>query len=356
MNKGLPLADLNHVVGSLDAGLWDQLRGNRVFLTGGTGFFGKWLLESFHHANRELKLSAQVHVLTRDPARFLEGHAAVATWSDVVFYRGDVRDFPFPDGQFSHVIHAATEASAKLNAEDPIGMIDVITQGTRRVLEFARLAGARKFLLTSSGAVYGHQPFEMTHVPENYAGAPDLTDPRWAYGEGKRLAELFCAIYHRKYGLETKVARCFGFVGPHLPLDVHFAIGNFIRDALAGGPIKIGGDGTPYRSFLYAADLTLWLWKILFAGIPGRPYAVGSEDSYTIEETARAVARTFTPETRIEIAQQPKAGVRAERYVPQSSLTQKELSLPTPVPLAEALRRTVDWHQTQTDSRAENSK
>jgi dTDP-glucose 4,6-dehydratase len=251
-----------------------------------------------------------------------------------------VRDFDFPPGRFSHIIHAATESTSGLNERDPLLMLDSIVGGTRRTLDFAVASGARKFLLTSSGAVYGKQPPELTHVPESYAGAPDPLDPHSAYGEGKRVAELLCSIYCQRHGLETKIARCFAFVGPHLPLDVHFAIGNFIRDQLAGGPIRVNGDGTPFRSYLYAADLAIWLWTILVKGEPCRAYNVGSERHLTIAQLGASVASALGGDRGLQIGTRPVPGLRTKRYVPATHRVRGELGLREYIALDEAIRRT----------------
>ncbi len=325
-------------------GLWEELRGRRIFITGGTGFFGCWLLESFIRANDELGLKAEAVVLTRDPEAFMRKAPRLARHPVIVCHKGDVRNFQFPEGPFGYVIHAATEASEKLNTEHPLLMFDTIVEGTRRVLDFTVRSGAEKFLLTSSGAVYGRQPSEVTHLTEEYSGGPDCLDSRSAYGEGKRVAEMLCCLYSKQHGLDAKIARCFAFVGPHLPLDAHFAVGNFIGDALRGGPIVVQGDGTPYRSYLYAADLAVWLWTLLFRAPSCRPYNVGSGDGRTIAEIARSVAEQAGGlPVQIQGAAQP--GRPPARYVPDVSRAERELGLRARVDLNESIRRTLAYHR-----------
>jgi len=333
--------DLDHVLAHT-RGLWEELRGQRIFIMGGTGFFGCWLLESFARANERLELKASATVLTRNPKLFAARMPHLAGRSDLSFLAGDVRDFSFPASQFAFVIHAGTASSAPV---EPREMFETIVDGTRRVLEFAATHGTRKLLFVSSGAVYGRQPSGLSHVPEDYAGAPDPLDPASAYGEGKRAAEYFCSMHAGDQGLETKIARCFAFVGPHLPLDAHFAIGNFIRDGLRGGPIRVRGDGTPYRSYLYAADLAVWLWTILFRGKSCHPYNVGSEDALSIGQLAATVAAAFQPAPGVVIEKEPAPGVAAPRYIPGTKRAQAELGLQTRIKLREAIERTVFWHE-----------
>ncbi len=335
-------ADLDHVLEHTRE-LWEELRSGRIFITGGTGFFGCWLLESFAWANDRLGLNASAHILTRNFDAFKKKAPHLAAHPSILFHSGDICSFDFPPGSFSHIIHAATESSARLSAQSPLNLFDSIVSGTRHTLDFARECGAGKFLLTSSGAVYGRQPSGMTHIPEEYLGAPDSTLPSSAYGEGKRAAEILCALYSKRYGFETKIARCFAFVGPYLPLDAHFAIGNFIRDGLNGGPIVVLGDGTPRRSYLYASDLAIWLWTILFKGVSCRPYNVGSDESLSIEEMAHRVADQFSTKIEIEIHGKPSNTVEVIRYVPDASRSKNELGLSLLVPLPLAIGKTIQF-------------
>ena len=344
-----PLAtDLDHIL-DRTRDLWDDLHGEQLFITGGTGFFGCWLLESFLWINERLKLNASVTVLTRRPDTFIAKAPHLARADKVTLIQGDTRDFTFPTGAFSHIIHAATETSAKLNTKYPLLMLDTIVKGTRRVLDFSQTCGANRFLLTSSGAVYGKQPSNLSHIPEDYPGAPDPLNTKSAYGESKRFAEHLCAIYGASRSsyqkLDIKIARCFAFVGPYLPLDAHFAIGNFIRDGLNGGPIIIQGNGTPHRSYLYAADLAIWLWTILFNGQHIRPYNVGSDKSLSIAETAQIVAERFPEKIAIDIHGTPNLQKTVERYVPNIDRAKNELGLVVHMSIETSVLQTIHFER-----------
>lgn len=343
-NSTNPLAeDLDHILAHT-RDLWEEIRGRRLFITGGTGFFGRWLLESFAWANAALDLDASAVVLTRDSASFKKKAPGLASNPAIRFHTGDIVNYNFPEGEFSHIIHAAaTSAVATFNNEDPLVKFENVVGGTRHTLDFAVRCGARRFLLTSSGAVYGKQPPGLSHVPEDYCGAPDPVRPDAAWGEAKRAAELLCALYSNKHGLETKIARCFSFVGPFLQLDIHYAIGNFIRDAFNGGHIRVKGDGTPHRSYLYAADLAVWLWTVLFRGESCRAYNVGSEEDVTIEELAGLVAQSFGKRAEVTIAGSPVPGSPPDRYVPATDRARTELGLGQYVGLREALGRTIEF-------------
>src|SRR5204863_2103989 len=174
---------------------------------------------------------------------FTKREAELAAVPCFHFVRGDVLALGVPEARYDFVLHAATDASAHLNEHDPLKMFDTIVEGTRRALDFAVACKAERFLFFSSGAVYGAQPWELTHVPETYVGAPDLTTHRSAYGEGKRAAEMLCTIAARQHGLDIVTARIFALLSPLLSLDIHFAACNFIRDAMAGKPIVVEGAG-----------------------------------------------------------------------------------------------------------------
>jgi nucleoside-diphosphate-sugar epimerase len=345
--RALPADDLDHVVRGA-GGIWEELRGRRLFITGATGPFGRWMMESLMAADRRFELGTGIVALSRDPASFLRAHPHLAAWPALTWMVGSVTTLS-PDaakGQgFDHVVHLATEGDLAATEADPVAAAELIAGGTLRALEFASSTGAGRFLFSSSGAVYGPQPVGAEFLFEDDALAPlsgNSTDAHAIGGEAKRQAERHCALFAKREGFCPVIARCFTFAGPGLPLDGKFAFGNFMRDALAGRTIVVTGDGTPVRSYLYMADLAIWLWTLLLRGMPGRTYNVGSEQEISLRDLADLIAKELgTP--GIDIRQQPSPSQPPSRYVPSTARARTELHLRESIGLAEAIRRTKCW-------------
>jgi dTDP-glucose 4,6-dehydratase len=329
------------------------LKGARVLVTGATGFVGSWLVESAAYANREGGLGLRLFALVPPWLDLANAGAHLVGLDGVTFLRGDIRTLErgaleqqdSDAGAFDAVIHAAIAVDATTIATNPMPTLDTAVEGTRRALEVARASGASRFLFLSSGAVYGAAPAHLQRIPETYLGGPDQTDPRAVYAEGKRIGEMMCACAKRAHGLATVMARPFAFVGPHLPIDRHFAIGNFVRDALVGGPVVVQSDGTSVRSYMYAGDMAVWLWALLVRGESGRAYNVGASRDVTIAEVARLVAAAANPTCSVEVRGQPRSGAVADRYLPDVSRARETLGLTETVGLEDAIARTFRWHQ-----------
>lgn len=342
MSAPLPAEDLDHVLAHTRQ-LWLAARGARMFITGGTGFFGTWLLESFARANDSLGLGMCAVVLTRDPAAFAQKAPHLVARGDLAWHQGELRAFAFPTGRFTHLVHAAADTGVWTKNESATGLTESIAAGMKHLLDFTAAAGVRNFLHVSSGAVYGPQPATLTHVPEDHPGQHEPLPAGAAWAEGKRVAEELCLAHSARHGYALKIARCFAFVGPHL--DENYAIGNFINDAVHGRPIQVTGDGTPQRSYLYAADLAIWLWTLLFAGASGRAYNVGSPHGLSIAEVAQAVATAAGSNCPVQIAGKPQPESRLSRYVPATTRAEAELGLRAWVPLDAAIRKTMAWQR-----------
>ncbi|MBV2352095.1 NAD(P)-dependent oxidoreductase [Synechococcus sp. HK05] len=314
-----------------------------ILLTGGTGFFGKalvpWLLSMFSATG------STITILSRNPESFLRRNPQFYKHQSLRIHEGDILhidSLPQSDS-FSHIIHAATDSTFGPSLT-PRERFDQIVIGTRNLLDFSVSNRAQRFLYVSSGAIYGPQPEGLQGFPEDWIGSPVISNPANAYGVGKLAAEHLCHIYRSMYELEVVIARCFAFVGRDLPLDVHFAIGNFIRDALFEKAIRVFGDGSAVRSYLDQDDLAHWLTTILTDGRNGEAYNVGSDEAVSIRELANLVRDLVAPEKPVIIEGDIRLSSTRNRYVPDISKARKELFLNVGVPLSQAILNTAAAH------------
>lgn len=317
-----------------------ELTGKRIFLTGGTGFIGYWLLMTLAQLNTRGECISVV-ALSRNPERFLTHYPEFrrATW--LQFIRGDVRDYPIPEGKFDLFIHGAADTSPDA-AHHARTLFDAIMQGTQHVLDHAVACGTRRVLLISSGAIYGEQSPEVSHISENASHACSSTDPADAYAEGKRAMEMLAVCYGREYGIEPVIARCFAFIGHGLP--PHLAIGQLISNALADDRIVITGDGRTVRSYLYAADLAIWLLALACKGRSGVPYNVGSDEAFRLDELAQLIGNTLSRNNPVTILGRTQS-VRRIRYIPDVSRIRQDIGVEIWTDTKTGIKRMADCMQ-----------
>ena len=213
------------------------------------------------------------------------------------------------------------------------------SRGTDALLGAAlRLPNLHKILHVSSGLVYGSQPAEIPAISEKFVGGLDCAAPSQAYAEGKRAAEALCAAYRTQFRLPIVTVRPFAFLGPYQLLDRPWAANAFIGDALRGGPIRIQGDGQSVRSYMYPADMALWMLTILARGAAGTVYNLGSPQGITLMELAERIVALLPEPVKIVTRMLGLNAPRPTRLVPDISLARETLGLEIATDLDTAVR------------------
>jgi dTDP-glucose 4,6-dehydratase len=322
------------------------LQGEHILITGGTGFIGIWLTELLAFLNDYHHLDVHIILLSSNAESFGARAPHLANRPDVKLIQQDVRRMMDLPNEIGWIIHAAGTPDNRQHASDPLRVMQVIVNGTTSVLEAAtRLPNLKKFLNISSGLVYGPQPWELAGIQEDSFMGLDSRSLNAAYPEAKRFAETLCTVYRSQHRLPIVNTRPFAFVGPYQLLDRPWAVNNFVRDALQGGPIRIQGDGETMRSYLYASDMAWWLLNILVQGIVGLSYNIGSPQGIPLAKLANIVASSFLVRPQVLLGVSSDLHVRRSKFVPDVSLAENTLGLKLTVDLEAAIRRTILWHQ-----------
>ena len=296
----------------------------KIFITGGTGFFGISMLR-FLQENK-LYNNYSLYLLTRNILKFKLRCPKSIDLSNINLIEGNILDTSsFPKNIFNYVIHAATDSTAGLKLNHLDRSVQIVN-GTRNVLEWCKNADVKRFLFISSGGVYGtiNKPvFEYENI------CPLISNIDNTYSVSKIYSEHLCFLYASRYNFSTSVARCFSFVGRDLPKDAHFAIGNFLGDVIKDKSIIINGDGLPIRSFMDQDDLANWLFKILFFGEANEIYNVGSDEEISIKNLAELIKKIFKSNVKIDLKNKTINGQSSKRnyYVPNIDKAKSELNL-----------------------------
>ncbi|WP_183579124.1 NAD-dependent epimerase/dehydratase family protein [Mucilaginibacter sp. X5P1] len=323
------------------------LRDQSILVTGGTGFVGKWIAEAVSLLNHEHGFNIKLYILARNVQEYKEEVPHLAKLSFITLLEQDVRNVSnFPD-DISYVIHAAGSPDNRKHTTNPLKTIDTIYRGTHAVLDAClRLNNLNKVVHISSNSVYGQLAGHPDKIKETQIGALDCNTVNSAYSEGKRLAETVCAIFRNQQKLPIVIVRPFAFIGPYQGLEKPWAINNFIRDGILGGPIRILGNEETVRSYLYGSDMAFWLLKILANSKSGETYNIGGEQPISLKTLASKVTSNFTQKIEILIRYSKQYPSHPSVSVPDIDLIKSELKVKQVFDFDTALKKTIDWYKT----------
>lgn len=325
-------ADLVRVLANVDLG---PLAHRHLFLTGCTGFVGAWLLRALACLNDD-GFGIRATVLTRDAAAFARRHPQLVQNSWMRLLAGNVTHAAFDTGPVDFVVHGAAAVRPEA-LRDAYAVMSDLTRGTQRVLDHAASAGARRVLLLSSGAVYGPLPAVESAYAEHL---PCIVSPADAYACGKVGMEALALAHARSRGLPAVIARMFAFVGPWLP--DHLAVAQILRMVGEEDVVTLSGDGRPVRSFLYGADMAVWLLTLLAHGEDGLICNVGSDEALELGALANMATDLLAPAKPVRTGSVPADAARS-RYVPDIGLARRRFGLEPWTPLPTGLSRHFAW-------------
>ena len=316
---------------------------SNIVITGASGFIGKWLTFSLLYARQKLDGKGKILLNSRNLTGLSKLCKSFEAGREITYLESDIRTIAIPKTfKPDFLVHAATPASAQLNKDDPSEMLSTIIDGQKQVLQQGMKSGVQNILFLSSGAVYGTQPPDMRLIKETYVGGPSLSTVASAYHEGKRVAELLGNISAEHGSLRFTTGRLFAFLAPYLPLNTHFAAGNFMSNALENRNIEINSDGQSVRSYQYGTDLCVFLWALLNRGQSGEAYNVGSDEPILISDLAMQIKEIVNPNIDVSFRKSDVKQI-SSRYVPDISKITQNLKVQNRYGAADAIARTSAW-------------
>lgn len=329
-----------------DAAAWSinmllPLKNQKLLITGGTGFVGSWIAEFVAFLNDNHNFNISLVLVGRNTDTFLAEKKHLATRSDIQLISKDIRYINELPQDISYIIHAAASPDNRNHLSNPIETISTITRGTDNLIDSAfKLPNLKKFLYLSSGQVYGKSIMANALIAESDFGPLNCNKVTAVYPEAKRLAEATCCGYSSQYKLPIVIARPFSFIGPYQSLSKPWAINSFINDALKNKTIRIIGNGEPIRSYMYPADMVVWLLKILIDGKINTAYNVGSPKGISLKDVAAKVVHLAQTSVNIDIKYNNSD---SSHYVPDISLCENDLGLKINYSIEDTIRKSIEW-------------
>ncbi len=321
------------------------LENQTIFVSGGTGFIGKWIAEMISYINFSSDSNIKLYLLGRDIAKFKEEVPHLVEKPFIHLIEQDIRYLHNLPSDINYIIHAAGSPDNREHVTNAFKTIETFYKGTQALLDAAsRIQNLKKIIHLSSHQIYGNNEKEQP-LTENSYGQLEALNISNCYAQSKRITEILCSYYKNNLRLPITILRPFAFIGPYQDIEKPWAINSFIRDAMLGGPIRILGNGLTERSYLYASDMAYSILKSLIDGRSGEIYNLGSNVSISLNELAIKI-QSHLP-TKIEILSKAskESYLSISKLVPNTDKIVKDLNTKEIFTIDEAIKRTILWNR-----------
>ncbi len=329
----------------LEVEKFSELDNESILITGGTGFIGKWVAEMILFINKTNKTNIKLYLTGRNIDKFEEQVPHLLENNFITLIKQDVKySYNLPN-DVNYIIHAAGSPDNREHVSQPLSVIETFYKGTQSILDAAtRLNTIKKVIHLSSHRVYGKNTSGQL-INENFEGTIDILNIPNSYTEAKRISETLCAFYRSIYKLPIVVLRPFALIGPYQDLGKPWAINNFIRDAILGGPIRILGNSNTIRSYMYGSDMAYWILKSLLLGKNGESYNLGSDQPISLNDLAIEIKNQLN--NKIDIHYKSSMNCREEisKIIPDTAKIKKDLGVIETFTIAQSLERTIIWNK-----------
>jgi nucleoside-diphosphate-sugar epimerase len=275
MDNLIPETDFEKIVKAFNED-FSFLRSKTILVTGGTGLVGRYLLSFLTFIEEHYRLNLQVIALGRSQSKFAHLLPDVSEKPEVRFIEQDIQKSITVDNKLDFIIHLASNASPALCAAEPISTELTCIIGTNNLLALASRNPGCRFLMASSGDVYGSPSASGMRFKESDFGSVDCASLHSVYSEGKRAAETLCHAYQQEKKVDFVIARLCRIFGPTLSDSDNKGISEFIRNAAKKEPLVLKSSGLQTYSYMYVGDIVAALLFLLKNGCSGETYNVAN--------------------------------------------------------------------------------
>ena len=236
------------------------LKNKSIFITGGTGYIGRWILRSIDYLNYHKKLNIKLYLLIRNEKKFNCINSLTKN-TDLKIIKGDLLSFKFKKIPIDHILHLATETKSK-KKHDYLNISNTIVNGTARLIKYSNYLNANSISYLSSGAVYGKNCKSKRGWNELDKASPLVSDAYATYGLSKKCAESLLINNYNNFKRDKilNIFRAFSFGGSYFNTDNNFAYDSFIKDRIFSRNIIIKTNGKSIRNYMHPIDLANWIF------------------------------------------------------------------------------------------------